>query len=165
MLTTSTSSLSMTPSTTPKLSMKPLTATLSMRFVLALYSVRSTVLASSSIWSPALCACPSAPPVGSPPVVLPPLLTEEGEDGGDGIRVKDRRTRGESSASTCRDRSAELAKRWEGKGVEIMLVENQPPYGVLQSVALQVGQSKREKGSHYLQRAGELRINVSLRHA
>jgi hypothetical protein len=40
---TSTSSSSITPSTTPRLSMNPFTATRSMRFVVALYSVRRTV--------------------------------------------------------------------------------------------------------------------------
>ena len=88
----------MTPSTTPRLSMKPLTATRSMRFVLALYSVRSTVLAFSSTADDGL---------------LPD--DESALPGWTSVKV--RRTRGEISASTWRALMAEEARRWVGKGV------------------------------------------------
>ena len=96
----------MTPRTTPKLSMKPLTATRSMRFVLALYSVRRTVLTSSSIDSLPLAWLPLGEmvvvrePLAETADVLPDLMSEN-----------DRRTSGESSASTCKALRAEEARR------------------------------------------------------
>ena len=88
--------------------MKPLTATRSMRFVLALYSVKSTVLASSStepsplVWPPAGHAAgtagPREPLTDLTEAVLPDLMRE-----------KERRTSGDSSASTWRALRAEVA--------------------------------------------------------
>lgn len=94
---TSTSSSSMTWTTTFSDSKKPFTATRSMRFVVALYSVFRTVLSSSL------------------PASSPAALTSENE----------RRTRGESSLSTASDLRAVLARRYVGKGVLIVLAECQ----------------------------------------
>nr|POF04467.1 hypothetical protein CFP56_55948 [Quercus suber] len=87
---TSTSSSSITCTITPRLSKKPLTATRSIRFVVALYSVFNTVL--SSVTSP-FCD--------------PEIAT----------RLNERRTSGDSSSSTARVRSAVSARRWVGNGI------------------------------------------------
>ena len=100
---TSTSNSSMTWTTTLRDSKKPFTATRSMRFVVALYSVLKTVLSSSL---PAFC---------------PASLT----------RVNERRTRGESSSSTASELRVVSARRWVGKGVLIVLVMSQ--YMLLES--------------------------------
>lgn len=103
MESTSTSNSSMTPNTTPRLSINPLTATLSMRLVVALYSVLSTV----SLLS-ALASLSSTVPLTEPPC---------------GALVKDsvRCTRGESSASTSIAWRADEASRWDGNGRLITL--------------------------------------------
>lgn len=72
---TSISKCSMTPSISPKVSIKPFTATRSIRFVVASYSMHSAV--------PGL-------PSASGPWVAAPVFSKENE----------RRTRGDSSAST-----------------------------------------------------------------
>jgi hypothetical protein len=77
---TSTSSSSIMPKTTPKLSMKPFTATLNILFVVALYSVLRIV--SSGLLTRVGSSVPNA----------------EVED----MVEKDRRTRGESSLSTLK---------------------------------------------------------------
>ena len=108
----STSSSSITPRTTPRLSMKPLTATLSIRFVAALYSVRRIVFCStfcSTSLSLTLVTTVSVVLLGSD-------LASPGER-----REKDRRTSAESSASTCSARRAKEARRWVGSGTSITL--------------------------------------------
>ena len=111
--------------------MKPFTATRSMRFVLALYSVTRIVLLP-------LPADPSLlmPDAGPSPLVVElrgvwrgrweedeplPFATVGDEGGEDEIREKDRRTRGDSSASTWRAFKAEEARRCVGNGVRIVL--------------------------------------------
>lgn len=94
---TSTSNSSITPRTTLRLSMKPLTATRNILFVVALYSVLNTVSS-----------------------VDPFSLLGLAVVGGDMVE-KDRRTRGESSLSTCRARRAEVARRAVGRGRSIVL--------------------------------------------
>ena len=98
---TSTSSFSMTPSTTPKLSMKPLTATRSIRFVVALYSVTRTVLL--LVLVPFCVAVPFVAEAFDVPFEsgegLEAVVAVEGF-GDDEMREKDLRTNGESSAST-----------------------------------------------------------------
>jgi hypothetical protein len=95
---TSTSSSSMTPKTVLRLSMNPLTATRSMRFVVALYSVRRTVFSADDDDD-----------------------DEAVGELGDGIVEKERRTRGESSWSTRRDWRAAEARRAVGRGTSIVL--------------------------------------------
>lgn len=119
---TSTSSSSIIPSTTPKLSRNPLTATLNMRFVVALYSVRNMVFSCSSSINSILSF--SAPTV---PFVVRLLVASRG----DGVaREKVRNTSGESSASTWRARRAESARRWVGKGVSIVLSHQSVLYSI-----------------------------------
>jgi hypothetical protein len=105
---TSTSSSSMTCRTTPNDSMKPLTATRSMRFVVARYAVRRMVCDSSL--APA------------------PLTTTSSSEL---ARLNSRRTSGDSSASTCRARRAEDARRCVGSGMSIVLsrCQDYPPFG------------------------------------
>ena len=113
----------MTPSTTPRLSMKPLTATRSMRFVVALYSVTRIVLL--LVFAP-FCVDEAPFAVG---MVDVPFVTGEGfeaveaaeEFEDDETREKDLRTSGESSASTWRALRADEARRWVGKGVRMTL--------------------------------------------
>ena len=96
--------------------MKPLTATRSMRFVVARYSVRRIVLfvsfrpcGSSSCFTSAWTGLSSS--------LLTPFCTDgEGE-----AKQKVRRTRGDSSASTCSARRAEEARRWVGSAMSIVL--------------------------------------------
>lgn len=113
---TSTSNSSITPSTTPRLSMNPLTATRSMRFVVAVYTVRRTVSSSSptALWLAVL---------ASSSELLEPVrcFALPSERVWDLVSENERCTRGESSASTWRARSAEEARRWVGNGMEITL--------------------------------------------
>src|SRR5262245_18849223 len=99
----STSSSSMTCKTTPRDSMKPLTATRSILWVVALYSVRSMVFPSSC----------------RPFLSVYPLLEED--SGLEPTRENLRRTSGDSSASTCKARRAEEARRWFRRGTSITL--------------------------------------------
>lgn len=99
---TSTSSSSITCSTTPSDSMKPLTATRSMRLVVARYCVRRTVCDASSVPVPSTWDCA----LGL-------------------VRQKSRRTSGDSSASTCRARSADEASRCVGRGMSMVLTSGQ----------------------------------------
>lgn len=100
---TSTSNSSITPSTTLKLSIKPLTATLNILFVVALYSVRRTV--SSEEWT----------------------RLESSVAGADCDMVeatikKVRRTRGDSSLSTRKACRAADARRAVGRGRSMVLI-------------------------------------------
>lgn len=123
---TSTSNSSITPNTTPRLSMNPLTATLSIRLVVALYSVRSTVKSSSLLAVPSF----SLRLEGPLPLSLISATLVANEAGSlesvvrSDTREKERRTRGESSASTLRARRAELARRWVGRGRVMVLGES-----------------------------------------
>jgi hypothetical protein len=102
-LSTSTSNSAITPSTTPRLSINPLTETRSIRLVVAMYVIFNTVVDSSGS-----CFC----------------LFSCGSDGAStagATRVKVRRTRGDSSASTSKARRAHDARRLVGKGREIVL--------------------------------------------
>jgi len=92
---TSTSKSSMTPSIISKVSIKPFTATRSIRFVVALYSMYSTV--------------PEIPSASGPWAA--PIFSNK----------NDRRTRGESSASTWVARRADEARRNVGRGTAIVL--------------------------------------------
>lgn len=100
-LRTSTSNSLITPKTTPRLSMNPLTATRNMRFVVARNVVCSTVLISSNS-----CFC----------------FFSCGVSGDGAVRVKVRRTSGDSSASTSRVCRAESARRCVGNG-RLMVLE------------------------------------------
>jgi hypothetical protein len=123
----------MTPSTTPRLSIKPLTATRSMRFVLALYSVKRTVLASSLASLETTSDGPAAADFACSEFRLVPLAFVAGfvllaeaalEDDlavGEATRENLRRTRGESSVSTWRAFKADDARRCVGNGVEMTL--------------------------------------------
>lgn len=113
---TSTSNSSMTPSTTPRLSMNPLTATRSIRFVVALYTVRRTV--STSSFTALLLAALAASAELLEPMRWFPLPSERTWDL---VSENERCTRGDSSASTWRARRAEEARRWVGNGMEITL--------------------------------------------
>lgn len=88
----------MTPNTTPKLSIKPFTATRSIRFVVARYVVSRTVFISS------------ADSASESTILL-----------GGVVSARLRLTKGDSSASTWRVRRAEEARRWVGRGTEIVL--------------------------------------------
>lgn len=115
------SSSSMTPNTTPILSMKPLTATLSIRFVAALYSVRKTVHLSyagtltGAAAEDAGLLSRATPPASADQFDVPPFSES------DGAREKLRRTSGDNSASTLRARRAEDARRCVGSGIQMML--------------------------------------------
>ena len=112
----------MTPNTTPKLSMNPLTATLSMRLVVALYSVRRTVkLLSSSSPTLASIAKAASPFKQEPTPVLIELLVMWPWDALGDAREKERWTRGESSASTLSARRADDASLCVGRGIEMIL--------------------------------------------
>jgi hypothetical protein len=93
---TSTSSSSMTPSTTVRLSMNPFTATRNILLVVALYSVRNTVF-----------SCPGAEPFA---------ISVAG-----GTMENDLRTSGESSLSTCRACMADEASLSVGRGRSMTL--------------------------------------------
>lgn len=86
-----TSIFSITSITRPRLSMNEFVATRNMRFVVALYSTRSTEV--------------SAPVPAS----------------GGASRANERRTSGESSLSTAMAVRAMSARRWVGKGIERVL--------------------------------------------
>jgi hypothetical protein len=92
----STSSSSMTPNTTVKLSMNPFTATRNILLVVALYSVRNTVFSCSG-------AIPFATSVAG------------------GTIENDLRTSGESSLSTCRACIADEASLSVGRGRSMTL--------------------------------------------
>jgi hypothetical protein len=95
----STSSSSITPRTTVRLSIKPFTATRSILLVVALYSVRRIVFSSDKTRVSSLFG-----------------FADVGE-----IVEKERRTRGDSSLSTCRARCAEVARRAVGRGISMTL--------------------------------------------
>lgn len=122
---TSTSSSCITPRTTPMLSKNPLTETRSIRFVVALYSVRSIVFSSSEL-SPS--DLPSeASPIGK-------LASAAGCRASASFSVKDtreneRRTKEESSASTWSARRADEASLWVGSGMEMTLVVDEDKIG------------------------------------
>jgi hypothetical protein len=96
--------------------MNPLTATRSMRFVVAVYTVRRTVSSSSptALWLAVL---------ASSSELLEPVrcFALPSERVWDLVSENERCTRGDSSASTWRARSAEEARRWVGNGMEITL--------------------------------------------
>jgi len=94
---TSTSNSSITPSTTPRLSINPFTATRSIRFVVALYSVLRTVSSAD-------------------------LTMAASSLEGSGMVEKDLRTRGDTSLSTLNARRAADARRGVGSGRSIVLV-------------------------------------------
>lgn len=96
---TSTSSSSITPITTLRLSMKPFTATLSIRFVVALYSVRKIV--SFAVWTQ--------------------VASSAGLDDAAEMVEKDLRTSGESSWSTRNAWRAADARRDVGRGRSTIL--------------------------------------------
>lgn len=102
-LSTSTSNSAMTPSTTPRLSINPLTETRSIRLVVAVYVIFNTVLDSSgSCFCFFSCGSDGASTAGAP-------------------RAKVRRTKGDSSASTSKARRAHDARRLVGRGRDIVL--------------------------------------------
>ena len=106
--------------------MNPLTATRSMRFVLALYSVtRIVLLPAASLLTPALGLSLLAVELrGDLAWVVDddvPLVVADEDDAEGETREKDRLTMGESSASTWRALMAEEARRWVGKGVRMVL--------------------------------------------
>lgn len=114
---TSTSKYCMTPSTIAMLSKNPLTETRSIRFVVALYSVRSTVF--SSVDTSPLTASVEALPLETGPsddALLLAALWSPKE-----TSEKVRRTSGESSVSTSNARSAADANLWVGSGIEMTL--------------------------------------------
>lgn len=108
-----------------------------MRFVLALYSVTRTVLLLEPLSVESLLIPAPGSPLVEPvelsgvelwfevpfvvAVVAGLLVLEDGEWLLGDTRENDRRTRGESSASTWRAFRAEEARRWVGKGVRITL--------------------------------------------
>lgn len=118
---TSTSSSSMIPKTSPRLSMNPLTDTLNMRLVVALYSVRRTVKFPSSPPSFAWMAKGASPFRRVFASTLDELVVVGRPEVLGGTREKERWTRGESSASTLSVRRAEDASRGVGRGTEIIL--------------------------------------------
>lgn len=102
-LSTSTSNSAITPRTTPRLSINPLTETRSIRLVVATYVISNTVLDSSgSCFCFFSCGWDGASTAGAP-------------------MVRVRRTKGDSSASTSKARRAHDARRLVGSGREIVL--------------------------------------------
>lgn len=137
---TSTSSSCITPRTTPMLSKNPLTETRSIRFVVALYSVRSTVFSSSEL-SPSNLQSPEASPIGK-------WASAAGCTASASFSVKDtreneRRTKEESSASTWSARRADEASLWVGSGMEMTLVvdEDKIGFGALDTTHKEHGKS------------------------
>lgn len=104
-LSTSTSNSAITPSTTPRLSINPLTETRSIRLVVAMYVIFNTVLDSSgSCFCFFSCGWDGASTAGA-------------------SMLNVRRTRGDSSASTSKVRRAHDARRLVGRGREIVLIQ------------------------------------------